>query len=990
MLTACLLTACAPATRAPAACALAVQTASSAAALDATLSAGGVVHLDVGGREYRLEPLALLEDWTAANPLGGHEVAPTGTVEMVMTSGGRPILDVAVTLHQLAEGKVKLGCRFTPREDFATQALGWLLKLDAAEAEGREWRIGETRGFFAHAAADGVHLAEGCAASFAFDLGASGETLRLESWGVGQEQQADNSGGAIDCLVQDNQNWSDEYHVRLGALSARRLAKGETVAFSLILSLASGEPLAARNAEPFVIEAGEDWIPLDNRRDIVAGSALDFSAIVPHHSPAGKFGWLRNVGGHFEFESLPGKQQRFYGVNLCLTANYPDHATADALVTRLRRLGYNAVRIHHHDGIWKDAIVGRKVEKLKSRKVPQQSSSDLQPSTFQPFNSSMSSPQIGDDIDRLDYLLAKCFENGIYATTDLYVSRPVAWRDIGVEQDGDVDIHVFKMLCAIYEPAFENWAKFADDFLLHENPYTGRRYIDEPAMPLISLVNEGGFFVGWNSGGRDDPRVAAAWREWMSARRVANPSFAQDLTTNQTPRAFWWLDVHPAIAQWTGELEAKMVARMKTRLRSLGCKALLSNDNCGPHYAALQRATADLDYIDDHFYIDHPRFPETPWKLPSTCQNNNPLLGDGHLAPSEQAFTRMMDKPFTVSEWNFAAPSRFRSMGGFLAGAMAALQGWDGLWRFDYSYLDSELGDRGMRGPHYFDLATDPIGQASERAAICLFRRGDLAPLTNGVALWCTPESAFMPDKTFFGYPPWCDDAWTMRVGSCLSPDGAGGLVVLRREEAESGFAPGVSAPGLVNLRKTQISIDSERGTLAVVTSHTCGGFTPSGRLDAGPLSFEILSAVSRSFDSSKPVAGRAVPATVWISSLDGAPIERSSRLLLTHLTDVQGEGAKFADNSMTKLLALGGRPLVRVGAADVALRLVPRAGGVRGEDSPCPFPAEWRVWALDTAGRRICEVPATFSDGALRFRVSTNGPEGGRIYYEIFPASAP
>ena len=36
-------------------------------------------------------------------------------------------------------------------------------------------------------------------------------------------------------------------------------------------------------------------------------------------------------------------------------------------------------------------------------------------------------------------------------------------------------------------PAFENWASFARDFLLHENPYTGRRYVDEPGMPLLCL-----------------------------------------------------------------------------------------------------------------------------------------------------------------------------------------------------------------------------------------------------------------------------------------------------------------------------------------------------------------------------------------------------------------------------------------------------------------------------------------------------------------------
>ena len=38
---------------------------------------------------------------------------------------------------------------------------------------------------------------------------------------------------------------------------------------------------------------------------------------------------------------------------------------------------------------------------------------------------------------------------------------------------------------------------------------------------------------------------------------------------------------------------------MKAHLRSLGAKALVTNGNSGPHYAALQLATDAYDYIDD-------------------------------------------------------------------------------------------------------------------------------------------------------------------------------------------------------------------------------------------------------------------------------------------------------------------------------------------------------------------------------------------------------
>ena len=115
------------------------------------------------------------------------------------------------------------------------------------------------------------------------------------------------------------------------------------------------------------------------------------------------------------------------------------------------------------------------------------------------------------------------------------------------------------------------------------------------------------------------------------------------------------------------------------------------------------------------------------------------------------------------------------------------------------------------------------------------------------------------------------------------------------------------------------------------------------------------------------------MPTTLWASSLDGEPLERSSHILLTHLTDVQGEGAKFADDTMTTLLALGGRPLVRRGTARVELRL-----------APC---GDWRAFALDTAGRRMSEIQTSCdsASGNLVFIADTVGDkDSATLLYEI------
>ncbi len=148
---------------------------------------------------------------------------------------------------------------------------------------------------------------------------------------------------------QDSRQWGGNWTVRfsgngghLGHGGTRSFEKGERLVWEMTLAAPDGFEIA--DSKPLDITAGDDWVRLDYRKDIVPGSALDLSGQGLQDAPAGKHGWIKSVGGHFEFEKLPGVEQRFYGVNLCFTANYPDHEMADRLVGRFVRLGYNSIR----------------------------------------------------------------------------------------------------------------------------------------------------------------------------------------------------------------------------------------------------------------------------------------------------------------------------------------------------------------------------------------------------------------------------------------------------------------------------------------------------------------------------------------------------------------------------------------------------------------------------------------------------------------------
>jgi hypothetical protein len=156
-----------------------------------------------------------------------------------------------------------------------------------------------------------------------------------------------------------------------------------------------------------------------------------------------------------------------------------------------------------------------------------------------------------------------------------------------------------------------------------------------------------------------------------------------------------------------------MVKRMKQFLREeLGGRALSSHASSWTRFATDQNARAVYDYVDEHFYVDHPQFLENSWRWPSRCPNTSPMAG-GATGGRNLSFTRRLDRPFTITEY-YSGPGRFRGVGGILTGALGALQDWDGIWRCAYSHSREAMFTPSRI--NCFDMACDPLGQAAERA----------------------------------------------------------------------------------------------------------------------------------------------------------------------------------------------------------------------------------------------------------------------------------
>ena len=402
--------------------------------------------------------------------------------------------------------------------------------------------------------------------------------------------------------------------------------------------------------------------------------------------------------------------------------------------------------------------------------------------------------------------------------------------------------------------------------------------------------------------------------------------------------------------------EAAFARRVTQFLRGeMGYRGLITNMNnffwSDDPPGEKVRAEA-FDYSDDHFYVDHPRFIGRSWRLPSSCPNTNPLQGTDR-GTQRLASTRPWGLPFTITEYNFSAPGRFRGVGGILTGALGARQDWAGLLRFAWTH--GRHGLTHAKGLGYFDMSGDPRGPAAGRASICLFLRGDRAPAEAAYAFVLPPAKAADTKATPGSLAPYWDAdwaAWHVRLGMCVADAAPAGV----KTAAVYPAAP--SAATLDEIRRLPtggVRIDAEAGSFTLDTPRTAGGFAEGGVVAAGPFRADL----------------GAVPATIWASALDGAPLAASSRILLTHLTDVQNSGIRYADAGKRIRLDWGTLPhLMRAGRAEVSLAL---ADG------------DWTVWALAPTGRRLRAVPAVCRDGRLAFTADVAADPAHATYlYEL------
>lgn len=427
-------------------------------------------------------------------------------------------------------------------------------------------------------------------------------------------------------------------------------------------------------------------------------SPVDLSFLNENEKPAGKRGFLRAVGDELVFED--GTKARFWGTNLSAYVLY--HATTPELVRhqaeRLSKLGFNLVRIHHHDSDWVTPNV---------------------------FGTEAKTTRELDAValEKIDWWIKCLRDEGIYVWLDLHVGRRVteqdgveAFEEIADKKSGSATMQGYLF---VNDSLQTRSKEFAKAYLTHVNTHTGLAYKDDPAVVAVLITNENDLTQHFGNWLLPDKNVP-----WHSARYMALArQFASKAALD--PDKVWRSWEFGPSKVFLADAEHAYFDDMSRYLRGLGVKVpIVPTSYWGEMSAAGLMALGEGDIVDAHSY-----------GRPNEIERNPRL--EPNIA-SWMAGGAVAGKPFSVSEWNvepFPVFDRFQFP--LYVASIARLQEWDAMVQYAYSQLP--LGEPSAGN---WEAMADPALIATLPAAALLYRGGHVSGATASYEL-ALPEEVF-------------------------------------------------------------------------------------------------------------------------------------------------------------------------------------------------------------------------------------------------------
>ena len=663
----------------------------------------------------------------------------------------------------------------------------------------------------------------------------------------------------------------------------------QTLAFLFLISASMPAQWDDTLLRPFV---------MDHRAG--GSSPADVSFLLD--GPAGKDGFIRIQNGHLAKGN--GQRIRFWGVHFTDwshgSVEIPPQEDAPMWAATLARFGVNLVRLHFLDLNSPRGIIDATLNDSRSFDAQQ--------------------------LDRLDFEVAEFKKHGIYVDLNLNVGRSYKAGD-GVQDFARIR---WAKGLTLYDPRLIELEKeYARRLLTHVNPYTGTAYRDEPAVAIVEMLNENGLYLGFHAPTQYyDDELTALYNTWLQEKRTpeelrrlrelaAVPEGAPVPRLKAQEAATAPKERYEIETAFYMDTENRFYEDMKGYLKGeLGVKCPIIGTSDHGHTTSpypMLTSLSRLDVVDGHVYWEHPEAPP-PVNTPMV---NDPL----HSTVVQLSRTAFAGKPYTVSETNHPFPNEWASEGIPIIAAYGAFQDWDAI--VTYTFEPKRAPDWKPYVGDAFDISLDPVRMTEMAAGALLFLRGDVQPARQTVNRTYSREEVLGSRLLPHSEEPWFTPGFPL---------------VLPLEHAVR--IQSLDGPPTARLTATDANpIVSDTGELAWYASAEGLVTVETGRTEALVGFLRANHKVLRNLDAD--ITNNF--ATIVLSSLDGQPLARAERMLLTAGSRLANTGMKWND-ARTRLTDQGGWPtLIEPVAGAVTLRNIEKVTGVT-------------VAALDGAGKPVGE----------------------------------
>ena len=689
--------------------------------------------------------------------------------------------------------------------------------------------------------------------------------------------------------------------------------------------------------------------------NVKKGSALDLSDMIDDSTCGSNGRVIVNPEGKLAFEKEPTKPVRFIGCSIHLDIiGKMDKDGIETYAEQIRIQGYNLVRFHF-------------------------------PEFFLMKNAKKELELDPESLDKMFYFV-KCLRNrGIYLYFDIVTSWSAYMPGTGWG-DAAKNMHL-KSRIYTESAVRAHWEKVLNTMLGTENPYTGLKLADDPAIAAILFFNEQE--ITFIRDEIDRPGTDTAWQKWLRHKYEKPENLAKawkldSVDFEQQKFQFQYLQENTTgqksidAALFIADLESSLLKFFNTALKKTGYKGLTSQFDANK-CLEMDYVKRNMDLIVMHAYYAHPS---------KFIHNGSTMSQRSSLEKAADywrhfAGTRYLGKAYFVTEYGHVQWNRYRYEEGFVMGAYSSFQGFDGLM-VHATPVDTKVEDP-MRP---FWIARDPIGRASQVITQHLFIRQDVKPADKSIAVILNHKSVFEDgnamqnlDKqselalmTGFGI---CWDKIPEKINDKVEACALYNRLPLLRSIPETSAKEYDSAAAFNYLKNSRILPGTNKSNFEKGIYETSTGEVALDKnrkiMRVSTKRFEGVSFVTPEPFAlpSLTVTNVTVPSSIALMSRTEKPLAETDRMLLAISTDAVNSDSVYNTNR-TIVINNGKLPvLMQTGLFEFEIA--------------CKDPERFEVWALGLDGSRKELIKSSVSGGKLVFSINTAElKDGPTPFFEI------